>query len=155
LRLYLPVHLVEDSMKLKFPLIAAFVALLALTACGGGSGDSGTAVSSPAALTRTDNVVGTGLEAVTGKTVSLNYTLWLYNASASDFKGAQLESNPYSFKLGTNAVIPGFEQGVLGMKVGGKRTVLVPSSLGYGAKGDRGVPPNSGLVFEITLNKVE
>jgi len=142
-------------MKLKFPLIAAFVALLALTACGGGSGGSTTTVSSPAALTKTDNVVGTGLEAVTGKTVSLNYTLWLYNASASDFKGTQLESNPYSFKLGTNAVIPGFEQGVLGMKVGGKRTVLVPSSLGYGATGSRGVPPNSGLVFEITLNKVE
>ena len=142
-------------MKLKFPLIAAFVALLALTACGGGSGGSNTTVSSPAALTKTDNVVGTGAEAVTGKTVSLNYTLWLYSATAADHKGTQLESNPYSFKLGTGAVIGGFEQGVLGMKVGGKRTVLVPSSLGYGATGSRAVPPNSGLVFEITLNKVE
>ena len=142
-------------MKLKFPLVAAFVAMLALTACGGGSADSGVQVSSPATLTKTDSVVGTGAEAVTGKTVSLNYTLWLYSASASDFKGTQLESNPYSFKLGTSAVIPGFEQGVLGMKVGGKRTILVPASLGYGATGSRAVPPNSGLVFEITLNKVE
>ena len=142
-------------MKLKFPLIAAFVAMLALTACGGGSGGSNTTVSSPAALTKTDNVVGTGAEAVTGKTVSLNYTLWLYSATAADHKGTQLESNPYSFKLGTGAVIGGFEQGVLGMKVGGKRTILVPASLGYGATGSRAVPPNSGLVFEITLNKVE
>ncbi|MEH6433498.1 FKBP-type peptidyl-prolyl cis-trans isomerase [Massilia sp. DD77] len=144
-------------MKLKFPLIAAFVAMLSLTACGGG-GDSaggGVAVTSPATLTKTDNVVGTGAEAVSGKTATLNYTLWLYNASAADFKGAQLESNAFTFKLGTNAVIPGFEQGVTGMKVGGKRTILVPSSLGYGAAGSRGVPPNSGLVFEITLNKVE
>jgi len=142
-------------MKLKFPLVAAFVAMLALTACGGGSADSGVQVSSPATLTKTDSVVGTGAEAVTGKTVSLNYTLWLYSATAADHKGTQLESNPYSFKLGTGAVIGGFEQGVLGMKVGGKRTVLVPSSMGYGTSGGRGVPPNSGLVFEITLNKVE
>lgn len=145
-------------MKLKLPLIAAFVAVLSLSACGGGGGGDSTGavvVSSPAALTKTDNTVGTGAEAVAGKTATLNYSLWLYNASAADFKGAALQSGPLSFKLGTNAVIPGFEQGVLGMKVGGKRTVLVPASLGYGATGGKAVPPNSGLVFEITLTKVE
>jgi FKBP-type peptidyl-prolyl cis-trans isomerase FkpA len=144
-------------MKLKFPLIAAFVAILSLTACGGGSGDSGSgsvAVSNPAALVKTDNTVGTGLEATSGKTANVTYTLWLYSATAADHKGTRMESNAFSFKLGTNAVIPGFEQGVTGMKEGGKRTIEVPSSLGYGAAGTPGVPPNAGLVFEIVLNSV-
>ncbi len=146
-------------MKLKFPLIAAFVAVMSLTACGGGGDDSpggNTSVSSPAALTKTDNTVGTGAEAVSGKTVGVNYTLWLYSASAADHKGTQLEAGPFSFKLGANAVIPGFEQGVTGMKVGGKRTIEVPSSLGYGTAGSPPkIPANSGLVFEIVLNSVQ
>lgn len=147
-------------MKLKFPLIAAFVAVLSLTACGGGGGDDSpggnTSVSSPATLTKTDNTVGTGAEAVSGKTVNVTYTLWLYDAGKSDHKGNQMETGPFSFKLGTNAVIPGFEQGVTGMKVGGKRTVEVPSSLGYGVAGSPPkIPGNSGLVFEIVLNSVQ
>jgi len=146
-------------MKLKFPLIAAFVAVMSLTACGGGSDDSpggNTSVSSPATLTKTDNTVGTGAEAVSGKTVNVTYTLWLYDASKSDRKGAQMETGPFSFKLGTNAVIQGFEQGVTGMKVGGKRTIEVPSSLGYGTAGSPPkIPGNSGLVFEIVLNSVQ
>lgn len=143
-------------MKLKFPLIAAFVALLSLTACGGGGDSSDSiAVSSPAQLTKTDNTVGTGAEAVSGKTVTVEYTLWLYNDKASDFKGTRLESGPYTFLIGSTNTIQGFQQGVLGMKVGGKRTILVPSSLGYGASGSGRVPPNSGLVFELVLNKVE
>ena len=143
-------------MKLKFPLIAAFVALLSLTACGGGGDSSDSiAVSSPAQLTKTDNTVGTGAEAVSGKTVTVEYTLWLYNDKATDFKGSRLESGPYTFLIGSTNTIQGFQQGVLGMKVGGKRTILVPSSLGYGANGSGRVPPNSGLVFELVLNKVE
>ena len=143
---------------LKLPLIAAFVAMLALTACGGGSGDNddpATQPASPAALTRTDLVVGSGAEAVAGKTATVTYTLWLYNGAATDFKGRQVESNQLPFVLGRNAVIPGFEQGVTGMKVGGKRVILVPSSLAYGAAGSPTIPANAGLVFEITLNKVE
>ena len=145
-------------MKLKFPLIAAFVAILSLTACGGGGDDSSAPAvnpNNPTALVKKDDVLGTGAEAVSGKTVTVNYTLWLYSASAADHKGSQLESNPYSFKLGTNAVIQGFEQGVTGMKVGGKRTIEVPASLGYGERGSSGIPPNNGLVFEISLTKVE
>ena len=143
-------------MKLKFPLIAAFVAVLSLTACGGGSDSSSgnVAVSSPATLTKTDNTVGTGAEAVTGKSVTVDYTLWLYSASAADFKGSQLESGPYTFTIGSTNTIQGFQQGVLGMKVGGKRTILVPASLGYGATGSGKVPPNSGLVFELVLKSV-
>ena len=142
-------------MKLKFPLIAAFVAMLTLTACGGGSDSSNEiAVSSPATLTKTDNTVGTGAEAAAGKSVTVDYTLWLYSDKAADFKGTRLESGPYTFTIGSTNTIQGFQQGVLGMKVGGKRTILVPSSLGYGASGSNSVPPNSGLVFELVLKSV-
>lgn len=145
-------------MKLKFPLIAAFVAVLSLTACGGGGSSSpagGAAVSSPATLTKTDTVVGTGAEATSGKTVTVTYTGWLYNASASDFKGTKFDNGSFSFVLGAGTVIPGFDQGVTGMKVGGKRTILIPASLGYGATGTAGIPGNSGLVFEVELTAVK
>jgi FKBP-type peptidyl-prolyl cis-trans isomerase FkpA len=144
---------------MKLPLIAAFAAVLALTACGGGSDDNSgpatPAVSSPAALTKTDNTVGTGAEAVPGKRATVQYTLWLYNANAADFKGKQMESSSFTFTLGSRETISGFDQGVTGMKVGGKRTILIPSALGYGASGNFPIPPNSGLVFEVTLNKID
>jgi FKBP-type peptidyl-prolyl cis-trans isomerase FkpA len=158
-------------MKLKLPLIAAFVAVLGmsagLTACGAGSNSSSSAptVSSPQALTKTDTVVGTGAVAATGSTPTLKYTGWLYNASAADFKSqfdtgtinpSGAASNP-RFILGATAgtrLIAGFDQGVVGMKVGGKRTLLIPSNLGYGAAGTSGIPGNSGLVFEVELTAV-
>lgn len=144
-------------MKLKFPLIAAFVAVLSLAACGGGSSSSSsnTTVASPAALTKTDTTVGTGAEATAGKTVTVTYTGWLYTTSSADFKGAKFDSGSFSFTIGAGGVIAGFDQGVTGMKVGGKRTVLIPASLGYGASGTQGIPPNSGLVFDIELTAVK
>jgi len=146
-------------MKLKFPVIAAFTAMLALSACGGGSDDNAggnTSVSSPATLVKTDNTVGTGAEATAGKRATVDYTLWLYDASKSDFKGVQKDAGKaFPFTVGGQGVIAGFDQGVAGMKVGGKRTVLVPSSLGYGVAGSNGIPGNSGLVFEVILTKVE
>ena len=145
-------------MKLKFPLIAAFVAILSLTACGGGGDDPAPPAvnpNNPSALVKTDNALGTGAEAVNGKTATVTYTLWLYSATAADHKGTRLESNSFSFLLGSTNVIPGFQQGVLGMKVGGKRTIEVPASLAYGANGSPGIPGNNGLVFEISLTKIE
>jgi FKBP-type peptidyl-prolyl cis-trans isomerase FkpA len=141
-------------MKLKFPLIAAFVAVLSLTACGGGGGDSGDTVvnpNNPTMLVKTDNVLGTGAEATAGKHLAVSYTLWLYSASAADHKGTQVETGKFSFDLGVPGIIEGFQQGVTGMKVGGKRTVEVPSSLAYGPRGDSKIPANNGLVFEISL----
>ncbi|MET0859052.1 MAG: FKBP-type peptidyl-prolyl cis-trans isomerase [Telluria sp.] len=155
-------------MKFKLTLIAVFVAATALTACGGSdSGSSGgVAVSSPAALTKIDTVVGTGAVAAVGTIATVKYTGWLYNSAVADFKGSQFDSgtinaagalsNP-AYRVGAtsgNMLIAGFDQGVTGMKVGGKRTILIPSSLGYGASGTGGIPPNSGLVFEVELTAV-
>ncbi|SHH42685.1 FKBP-type peptidyl-prolyl cis-trans isomerase [Massilia sp. CF038] len=146
-------------MKLKLSLAAAMFAVASLSACGGGGNDTPTpSVYSPAALSKTDISVGTGAEAVAAKTVKVHYTGWLYNTNMANFKGTQFDSSagkaPFTFTIGTNQVIPGFEQGVLGMRVGGKRTVVIPSSLGYGANGNSVVPPNSGLVFEMELVEV-
>lgn len=149
-------------MKLKLPLIAAFVALTSLAACGGGGSSSNTpavAVESPATLTKIDTVTGGGAEAVTGKAVKVHYTGYLYSSTATGFKGQQFQTsvggNPFPFTLGTNAVVTGFEQGVLGMKVGGKRTVVIPSALGYGGNPPAGIPANSGLVFDLELVEVK
>lgn len=144
-------------MKFKLPLVAAFVAVLSLTACGGGSSNSNnsTQVSDAPALKKTDTLLGTGAEAVTGTKVYINYTGYLYSASAADHKGTKFEQNAWSFTLGAGQSIAGFDQGILGMKVGGKRTIEIPSSLGYGASGSGPIPANSGLVFDVELTKVE
>ncbi|HEY1043821.1 MAG TPA: FKBP-type peptidyl-prolyl cis-trans isomerase [Telluria sp.] len=148
-------------MKTKFPLlVAAFVALTSLAACGGGTDSSAppvvlTYAGNPANLVKTDNTVGTGTEAVAGKWVKVTYTGYLYNEPAADKKGTQFDSGTFPFKLGAGSVIPGFDQGVTGMKVGGKRTIMIPSSLGYGASGNGPkIPPNAGLVFDVELLQV-
>ena len=139
--------------------VAVFVAVLSLAGCGGGGGgspSSTTAAANPAQFTATDVVVGTGATATAGKTATVTYTGWLYSDTAADHKGTQFDSGTYLFTLGQNQAIPGFEQGVLGMMVGGRRTVLVPSSLGYGAAGSSpAIPPNAGLVFDIALTAVQ
>ncbi len=142
-------------MKLSAPLIAVFVAALSLSACGGGSSDSAAVVvASPATLTFTDNVVGTGTTAATGTTATVTYTGWLYSTTATGNKGKQFDAGSFSFKLGAGSVITGFDQGVIGMKVGGTRTILIPSAQGYGSSGTTGIPGNSGLVFEVKLTAV-
>jgi FKBP-type peptidyl-prolyl cis-trans isomerase FkpA len=146
-------------MNVKLPLIAAFVALTTLSACGGGSGSPGVPAESPAVLTKTDVVVGTGALAATGKRVKVNYTGWLYTTSVPSNKGQQFDTSigktPLEFTIGGGRVISGFDQGVAGMKVGGKRTILIPSAMGYGAAGSgTKIPPNTGLVFEVELVSV-
>ena len=111
-------------------------------------------------LMKTDTLVGKGPEAKAGQNVSVNYTGWLYDPAAKDNKGKQFDSSigrgPFSFPLGAGRVIPGWDQGVAGMKVGGKRTLIIPPSLGYGARGAGGViPPNATLVFDVELLGVQ
>lgn len=108
-------------------------------------------------LIKTDEVVGTGAEAVAGKTVSVHYTGWLYDASAPDHKGKKFDSSrdrgqPFNFPLGGGQVIKGWDEGVVGMKVGGKRTLIIPPDLAYGPRGAGSViPPNATLVFDVEL----
>jgi peptidylprolyl isomerase len=148
-------------MKLKYPLIAAFVAMLSLTACGGGNGSagnnsgSGIVVASPAQLVKTDTAVGTGNDVAVGATLTTTYSVWLYSATAADNKGTKVDSGNLSFVQGGGTVISGLEQGVAGMKSGGKRVLQIPASLAFGTAGNGStVPANSGLVFEVELTSV-
>jgi len=105
----------------------------------------------------TDVTVGTGAVAAAGKQVSVHYTGWLYDPKAADKHGKKFDSSrdhgePFAFKLGARQVISGWDQGVAGMKVGGKRTLVIPSELGYGSKGAGGaIPPNATLLFDVEL----
>jgi FKBP-type peptidyl-prolyl cis-trans isomerase len=114
-----------------------------------------------AALVKTDKKLGSGDVATAGKTVSVHYTGWLYDDAASGHQGAKFDSSrdrnqPFDFSLGAKQVIPGWEMGVEGMKVGGQRLLIIPAELGYGARGAGGViPPNAKLVFDIELIAVK
>ncbi len=108
-------------------------------------------------LTKQDARVGTGNEAVAGRQVTVHYTGWLYDTSRPENKGAQFDSSrdgnqPFSFRLGAGQVIQGWDDGVAGMKVGGRRTLIIPSRMGYGARGaGADIPPNAALVFDVEL----
>lgn len=94
--------------------------------------------------------IGTGATAIAGKKVSVHYTGWL--ADGTKFDSSKERGNPFIFPLGKGHVIKGWDEGVAGMKVGGKRKLIVPSALGYGSRGAGGViPPNATLVFEVEL----
>ncbi len=102
-----------------------------------------------------DSVVGTGMEAVSGKRVEVHYTGWLDEGNGK--KGAKFDSSvdrkqAFVFPLGAGRVIKGWDEGVAGMKVGGKRTLYIPSALGYGARGaGEVIPPSANLIFDVDL----
>jgi peptidylprolyl isomerase/FKBP-type peptidyl-prolyl cis-trans isomerase FkpA len=97
-----------------------------------------------------DVVVGNGAEAAKGQDVTVHYTGWLTNGTK--FDSSKDRGDPFVFSLGRGQVIQGWDQGVQGMKVGGKRKLTIPSDLGYGTRGAGGViPPNATLVFEVEL----
>jgi peptidylprolyl isomerase len=107
-----------------------------------------------------DTVVGTGATAVSGSTANVKYSAYLYSSVAADHKGILVDTNTtattnFAFKLGSGQVIKGFDQGVTGMKVGGKRTVTMPSILAYGTTGSGSIPANSGMIFTIELVSVQ
>jgi FKBP-type peptidyl-prolyl cis-trans isomerase len=137
----------------------AFLFALAAAACGGGD-DNGNPNNptpppqGPPNLVIEDVVVGTGTEATAGKIFGVNYVLYLYDPAGPNGRGALLESGPFSFRQGTNAAIPGFEQGVMGMRVGGQRRVTIPPSLAYGSRGSGSIPPNAWIVFDLQLVSV-
>lgn len=108
-------------------------------------------------LIKNDIKIGAGEEATGGHTVKVHYTGWLYKADAPQKKGVKFDSSvdrgePFIFPLGSGRVIKGWDQGVVGMKIGGQRTLIVPAHLGYGARGaGDSIPPNAVLVFDVEL----
>jgi FKBP-type peptidyl-prolyl cis-trans isomerase FkpA len=124
----------------------------------------GSATPGPAAeqLIVTDTKIGTGKEATTGATVFMHYSGWLYRPLAKNMHGRMFDSSiargePLDFVLGTGRVIKGWDQGIQGMKVGGKRTLIIPADLAYGARPTPGsnIPPNSALIFDVELMDVK
>jgi FKBP-type peptidyl-prolyl cis-trans isomerase FkpA len=110
----------------------------------------------------TDLKVGAGKEATLGSTVRVHYTGWFYKPLARNQRGRKFDSSldrrdPLEFRLGAGQVIKGWEQGVAGMKVGGKRTLVIPSGLAYGKRGAGGgeIPPDSDLIFDVELLDVK
>jgi FKBP-type peptidyl-prolyl cis-trans isomerase len=101
-----------------------------------------------------DTTLGKGAVAVAGETCHMHYTGWLWvdKAKGKKFDSSLDQGTPFSFVLGAGQVIKGWDEGVAGMKIGGKRALLIPSNLGYGARGAGGViPPNATLLFEVQL----
>lgn len=107
-----------------------------------------------------DDRLGDGNEATAGRQVRVHYTGWLYDAGAPDHRGPQFDSSrdgdPFEFDLGAGGVIPGWDQGIAGMKVGGRRTLTIPPALAYGSQGFPGaIPPDATLIFEVELLGVQ
>ena len=112
-------------------------------------------------LQKIDTQVGTGREAEPGFNVTVHYTGWLYDEAAEGKKGKKFDSSvdrkePFNFFLGGGQVIQGWDEGFAGMKIGGKRTLIIPAEMGYGARGAGGaIPPNATLVFDVELLDVK
>ena len=130
--------------------------MLAAAGCGSSStASSNVPPTSAGVFTSTDLVVGTGATAVNGSRATVSYTGWLYDTSKNFGKGTQFDSGGFSFTVGAGAVVKGFDQGVLGMKVGGQRRLIIPPELAYGSQSpSASIPPNATLVFDITLTSI-
>jgi len=151
------VRIVHSSVR--FAVIFALAALIA--ACGSAQSTTNipTAPTSTAEYSQADVVQGTGASAATGNIVTVNYTGWLYDVLKPDKKGLQFETSlgtsPIIFQLGAGQVIRGWDQGIVGMKVGGTRRLTLPPSLAYGGTRNAIIPPYTSLVFDIQLIAVQ
>lgn len=148
-------------MKLLWSVV---LAALAVSGCGGDADGGGipTAPSINVGFSTTDLQIGSGAEAVNGRTVSVNYTGWAYSTTAADNKGTQFDTSlqpgrtPFSFVLGTGNAIQGFHRGVLGMRVGGRRRIVIPPDLAYGNNPPAAsIRANETLLFEVELLAVQ
>ena len=149
-----------------FPRVAVLVGLALVTTTAGvfavapstAMAQVGKTMTTPSGLQITDSKVGTGAAPKSGQTCVMHYTGWLYENGA---KGKKFDSSvdrgqPFEFPIGQRRVIAGWDEGVASMKVGGKRTLIIPPALGYGARGAGGViPPNATLIFEVELLDVK
>jgi peptidylprolyl isomerase len=145
----------------KFIVLLLLLAAVAIPACseketkqaaGKGADVQATAgaVKTASGLSYTDIVIGTGAVPVSGKNVTVHYTGTLENGKK--FDSSVDRGQPFVFRIGAGEVIPGWDEGVISMKVGGKRRLIVPPQLGYGSNGAGGViPPNATLIFDVEL----
>ena len=144
-------------MSRRFTLGAALGGAVSIVARNAAA-QTGKAMTTPTGLQITDITVGTGATPKSGQTCVMHYTGWLYQNGA---KGQKFDSSvdrgqPFEFPIGQKRVIAGWDEGVATMKVGGKRTLIIPPELGYGARGAGGViPPNATLIFEVELLDVK
>lgn len=147
---------------MAFPRIGTFLAassLAALTACGGQP--AGVPAATVDSLEIRDLQSGAGAAIAAGQQAVVQYTGWLYEASAPDKKGKEFDSSrsggqPFRFVVGAGQVIKGWDQGVLGMRVGGRRRLTIPAALAYGDSGAGGViPPGATLIFDVDLAGIE
>ena len=149
----------------RWRLVAALAAMIALVAATGGRADDPGQTEKEKKMTKTESGLqyrdikeGTGEKPKTGQTCVMHYTGWLWENGA---KGKKFDSSvdrgePFDFPIGTGRVIKGWDEGVLSMKVGGKRELLIPPNLGYGSRGaGRVIPPNATLLFEVELLKIQ
>ena len=137
----------------RIALTCVLTSALSAAACGGTNSTSPSTPTPPSApFSQTDLQTGTGATATQGRTVMVSYTGWLYDPTKTDSKGAQFDtSTSFQFPLGSGRVIQGWDQGVVGMKVGGLRRLVIPPNLGYGGQAVGTIPANSTLVFDIML----
>ena len=140
---------------------AAILVLFGAIAVGCGGDDTPASPSSAGGpFSQTDLRAGNGAEAVAGRTVTVNYTGWLYAPTQPEQKGQQFDTSigrtPFVFVVGAGRVIQGWDRGVPGMRVGGLRRLVIPPDLAYGAQGaPPNIPPNATLVFDVELLAVQ
>jgi len=141
--------------------LASLIAALSLVSAGCGESTPTKPTQPRAEYAQSDLRVGTGAEAVTGKTLTVNYAGWLYNPTGPDGKGRLFDTSvnggsPFSFNLGTGGVIAGWDRGVAGMLAGGVRRLVIPPELAYGEAGSPPqIPANATLIFDIELVSVQ
>lgn len=144
------------SLNARALLIAAALASISLSPVGGvaNAQTTGQKMTTASGLQITDTTVGTGASPQTGQICVMHYTGWLYEngQKTKKFDSSVDRGQPFEFPIGTGRVIKGWDEGVASMKVGGKRTLIIPAEMGYGARGAGGViPPNATLVFDVEL----
>jgi FKBP-type peptidyl-prolyl cis-trans isomerase FkpA len=139
--------------------ILLFAACAALLAGAAACNPTSTSPSSTAPFSQVDLRLGDGAEAAAGKTLTVQYTGWLYDPTKPDSKGLQFDTSAgtagFAFTLGTQQVIAGWDQGLVAMKVGGIRKLVIPPSLAYGSIRNHSIPPSTTLIFEIELLDVQ
>ncbi len=138
---------------MKSTLIGGVLTIMTATMAFGAPGET---TQTPSGLVYNDEKVGDGATPQTGQTVIVHYTGWLEKKDGTKFDSSVDRGEPFSFHIGKGEVIPGWDEGVGTMKVGGKRQLVIPANLAYGTRGAGGViPPNATLVFDVELLGVE